>query len=48
MLLFLRIGAAVGKLITLGGLGLWWLIDIGLLVTGTLMPEDGSNWVPWY
>lgn len=37
-------GTAVGKLLTLGGVGIWWIIDIVLLVTNNLLPEDGSNW----
>lgn len=37
-------GTAVGKLLTLGGLGIWWIVDIVLLVTNNLLPEDGSNW----
>lgn len=37
-------GTAVGKLLTLGGLGIWWIIDVILLVTNNLLPEDGSNW----
>lgn len=37
-------GTAVGKLLTLGGLGVWWIVDIVLLVTNNLLPEDGSNW----
>lgn len=37
-------GTAVGKLLTLGGLGIWWVVDIILLVTNNLLPEDGSNW----
>ncbi|XP_060564921.1 TM2 domain-containing protein CG11103-like [Ruditapes philippinarum] len=41
-------GTAVGKLITLGGVGIWWIVDVVLLVTGVLIPEDGSNWVPYY
>ncbi|KAK3724302.1 hypothetical protein RRG08_043299 [Elysia crispata] len=41
-------GTAVGKLITLGGVGIWWIIDIVLLVTGQLKPVDKSNWVPYY
>ena len=39
-------GTAVGKLLTLGGVGIWWIVDIVLLVTGHLMPEDGSQWMP--
>lgn len=42
-----HIGAAVGKLLTIGGFGIWWLIDIILLITGQLMPEDGSSWIPY-
>lgn len=37
-------GTAVGKLLTLGGVGIWWIVDIILLVTGNLTPEDGSSW----
>lgn len=40
-------GTAVGKLLTLGGVGIWWIVDVVLLVTGNLTPEDGSNWVPY-
>lgn len=36
-------GVAVMKLLSLGGLGLWWIIDIFLLVTNNLTPED-NNW----
>ena len=41
-------GTAVGKLLTLGGVGIWWIIDIVLLVTGMLNPADDSNWVPYF
>jgi len=37
-------GTAVGKLLTLGGGGIWWIVDVILLVTNQLLPEDGSNW----
>lgn len=40
-----HIGAAVGKLLTLGGCGIWWIVDIVLLITGQLTPDDGSNWI---
>ncbi|KAG7298870.1 hypothetical protein JYU34_017325 [Plutella xylostella] len=39
-------GTAVGKLLTLGGLGIWWIVDVVLLITNSLHPEDGSNWNP--
>lgn len=38
---------AVSKLLTLGGVGIWWIFDVILLVTGSLQPEDGSNWNPY-
>uniref|UniRef100_A0A3Q1GG93 TM2 domain-containing protein 2 n=1 Tax=Acanthochromis polyacanthus TaxID=80966 RepID=A0A3Q1GG93_9TELE len=38
-------GTAVGKLLTLGGLGIWWFVDLILLITGGLMPSDYSNWL---
>lgn len=40
-------GTAVGKLLTLGGLGIWWIVDIMLLVSGDLRPEDDTNWIPY-
>ncbi|KAJ8962265.1 hypothetical protein NQ318_018243 [Aromia moschata] len=36
-------GTAVGKLLTLGGLGIWWIVDIVLLITNNLTPEDGKS-----
>jgi len=39
-------GTGVGKLLTLGGIGIWWVVDIVLLVAGLLTPDDASNWVP--
>ena len=30
------------KLFTLGGLGLWWLIDLIMLVTGSYKDGDGN------
>ncbi|KAI4490070.1 hypothetical protein M0804_004252 [Polistes exclamans] len=40
-------GTAVGKLLTVGGVGVWWVVDVILLVTNSLQPEDGSNWNPY-
>ncbi|KOC59469.1 TM2 domain-containing protein [Habropoda laboriosa] len=40
-------GTAVGKLFSLGGVGVWWVFDVILLITGSLQPEDGSNWNPY-
>lgn len=43
-----HMGAGVGKLLTLGGLGIWWLVDIVLLIQGSLKPIDDSNWEPLF
>ncbi|XP_012283536.1 TM2 domain-containing protein CG11103 [Orussus abietinus] len=40
-------GTAVGKLLSLGGIGVWWVVDVILIVTNSLLPEDGSNWNPY-
>lgn len=35
------IGLGILKLITFGGFGIWWLLDIILLLTGKLQDENG-------
>jgi TM2 domain-containing membrane protein YozV len=37
-----HIGLGVLKLITCGGAGIWWLIDIILLAMGKYMDKDGN------
>ena len=36
-----KIGTGVLMLITLGGLGIWWIIDIILIVTGSFEDSEG-------
>ena len=36
--------SAVGKFFSLGGLGVWWIIDLVLLLSGELKPEGGHSW----
>ena len=38
-------GLGILKLITAGGFGIWWLIDLILIITGTLTAKDGSELV---
>jgi hypothetical protein len=33
---------------SLGGFGVWWALDVVLLLTGHLGPADNSEWQPWY
>ncbi|XP_076629964.1 TM2 domain-containing protein 2 amaretto [Colletes latitarsis] len=42
-----QLHTAIGKLFTLGGIGVWWVVDVILLVTDSMHPEDGSNWNPY-
>lgn len=37
----------IAKLLTLGGIGVWWIVDIVLLLTGTTLP-NGFNWEQYY
>ncbi|MDR0840784.1 MAG: TM2 domain-containing protein [Christensenellaceae bacterium] len=36
-------GLGVLKLITAGGFGIWWIIDIILIITGKLTTKDGKE-----
>jgi TM2 domain-containing membrane protein YozV len=37
-----HMGLGVLKLLTFGGLGIWWLIDIIKIVTGSFVDGDGN------
>ena len=38
------IGLGILKLITCGGFGIWYIIDIILIATENLKPKDGSEY----
>ncbi len=38
----------VAKLLTLGGLGVWWVVDVILLLAGQTQPDSGYSWEQYY
>lgn len=38
-----KIGTGILYLLTLGGLGLWWLIDLIMLCVGSFTDADGAT-----
>lgn len=44
-----KIGSGLGMLVTLGGLGIWWLADNIMILAGAFRDKDGllvSDWEP--
>ena len=39
------VGLGILKLISAGGFGIWWLIDLILIATGKMTAKDGSELV---
>jgi len=42
-----KIGTGVLELLTLGGFGIWWLVDMILILTGTFRDGDGQKITEW-
>jgi TM2 domain-containing membrane protein YozV len=42
-----KIGTGILELITLGGLGIWWLVDMILILTGSFKDADGGKITEW-
>lgn len=40
-----QIGLGILKLVTLGGCGIWWLIDVIMIATNSLKDADGQELV---
>ena len=42
-----KIGTGLLQLFTLGGLGIWWLVDLILLVSGEFRDKEGNRITEW-
>ena len=42
-----KIGTGILELLTLGGLGIWWLVDLILIVTGSFRDSEGQKITMW-
>lgn len=42
-----KIGTGLLQLVTLGGFGIWWIIDLIVLATGTFRDGDGRRITEW-
>jgi TM2 domain-containing membrane protein YozV len=42
-----KIGTGILELLTIGGFGIWWLVDLILILTGSLRDGDGRRITEW-
>lgn len=42
-----KTGTAIAQILTLGGLGIWAMIDLIMILTGTFTDEDGNRLTEW-
>lgn len=42
-----KIGTGILELLTAGGLGIWWLVDIIMIVTGSFRDSNGKRITVW-
>jgi TM2 domain-containing membrane protein YozV len=42
-----KIGTGLLQLVTVGGLGLWWLYDLIMIITGNFTDKDGDKLTEW-
>ena len=42
-----KIGTGILELLTFGGLGIWWLVDMILILTGSFRDGEGQKITEW-
>jgi len=42
-----KVGTGILQLVTLGGLGVWWMVDFVMLVTGNFRDKEGHKITEW-
>jgi TM2 domain-containing membrane protein YozV len=42
-----KIGTGILELLTFGGLGIWWLVDIIMILTGSFRDSEGRKITAW-
>jgi TM2 domain-containing membrane protein YozV len=42
-----KIGTGILELLTLGGLGIWWLVDMILILTGSFRDSERQKITQW-
>ena len=42
-----KIGTGILQLFTLGGFGIWWLIDMVMIIVGAFTDKEGEKIVDW-
>ena len=42
-----KVGTGIVKLLTIGGFGIWWLVDLIMIVVGAFRDGDGEKITEW-
>ncbi len=42
-----KVGTGVAQILTLGGLGIWWLIDLIMIICGAFRDQEGNAVIEW-
>lgn len=42
-----KVGTGILQLLTLGGLGVWWMIDLIMIIAGAFTDRDGNKVKEW-